>query len=502
MGMPEIFLEHKKGEKLQKYLRVKPNRSLFLIGSSAEADLRIGGEGIAGCHAALRYRAPNWYVCDISGLGGSSSLLKVNDQVVTESVVDGTTRVEIGGHRLQLFTKERSAPMMKESEAANSKLALHQVVVRVRGKVAETRILGANEAFSYHDGDKKRSLPAPKTGAWVKTQEGARLIQQRLVTAQEMAEMDRIEIDRDMRKPLAIALAMLMFFIGMMAIVGSKADKKTEVVLDKKSMDIIFNAKAVQKKKVESQKIVKAAKAKAGGTNEAAPVQKNVIAAAPEESQAPTKSPTSSRALTSLRQAGLSALVGKIAKRANKAGIMVATTGVSADNKAAGRAFFSTGTTTTGGGGSASKVGPSFRLGGVATGGKAGGVGNVKDGTALAGGSVGSGDIVALVDEETVVEGGLDKDAIAEVIRRNLGQIRYCYERQLSSNRDLYGKVLVKWMIGASGEVISPRVDTTTLKSAMVEGCILRRMASWKFPEPKGGTQVNVSYPFLFKALD
>lgn len=59
MGMPEIFLEHKKGEKLQKYLRVKPNRSLFLIGSSAEADLRIGGEGIAGCHAALRYRAPN-----------------------------------------------------------------------------------------------------------------------------------------------------------------------------------------------------------------------------------------------------------------------------------------------------------------------------------------------------------------------------------------------------------------------------------------------------------
>ena len=107
-----------------------------------------------------------------------------------------------------------------------------------------------------------------------------------------------------------------------------------------------------------------------------------------------------------------------------------------------------------------------------------------------------------MIDEETVIEGGLDRDAIAEVIRRNLGQIRYCYERQLSSNPDLYGKVMVKFTIGAAGQVGDPRVDNTTLKSAMVEGCILRRMASWKFPEPKGGTLVHVSYPFLFKALD
>ncbi len=497
MGLPEIFLEHKKGEKLQKYLKVKPTRSLFVIGSSTEADLRIGGEGIAGCHAALRYRAPHWYVCDISG----TESVKVNDQFVTESIVSGTTKIEIGGHRIQLFTKERDPHLTKESEASIGKLALHQVVVRIKGNVVETRLLAANEPFMYREGDKKRSLPAPKSGAWVKTEVGTRLIQQRLVSAQQMIESEGMTFDRDLRKPLAVALALLLFFVGMMALVSTKKEVKPEVALDKKSMDIIFNAKAIKKKKIESEKVVKAAKAKAGGTNAQMPV-KNTIAPAPEESQAPKVSEKSSRALTSLRQAGLSALVGKIAKRANKQGIMVAAQGVSPDTQGAGRAFYSTGTTTTGGGGSASKVGPSYRLGGVATGGKAGGVGNVKDGTALAGGSVGSGNIVALVDEETVVEGGLDKDAIAEVIRRNLGQIRYCYERQLSSNRDLYGKVLVKWTIGASGEVIGQRVDTTTLKSAMVEGCILRRMASWKFPEPKGGTQVNVSYPFLFKALD
>ncbi|MEK7355593.1 MAG: AgmX/PglI C-terminal domain-containing protein, partial [Bdellovibrionota bacterium] len=208
------------------------------------------------------------------------------------------------------------------------------------------------------------------------------------------------------------------------------------------------------------------------------------------------------QALTSLRNSGLSSLIGKIAKRANKQNMMVAAVGVSPDVATSGRALFSTGTSTTGGGGSASKEGPTFRLGGVGTRGKAGGVGNFKDGTALAGGAVGAGNVMALSDdEETSIEGGLDRDAIAEVIKRNLGQIRYCYERQLSSNPDLYGKVLVKFTIGADGAIAANRVYNTTLKSDMVEGCIMRRMASWKFPLPKGGTQARVTYPFLFKAM-
>ena len=190
----------------------------------------------------------------------------------------------------------------------------------------------------------------------------------------------------------------------------------------------------------------------------------------------------------SLRQSGLANLIGKIAKRANKQGILslrwaclrmwpipvghFITPGPALRVVAARRP----------------KRGPTYRLGGVATKGKAGGASDFKDGTALAGGNIGSGNIVAMVDEETVIEGGLDRDAIADVIRRNLGQIRYCYERQLSSTPDLYGKILVKFTIGAAGEVAESRVDNSTLKSAMVEGCIMRRMASWKFPSLKADT--------------
>ena len=488
----EVFLEYKKGDKRLKALRLTPKNKLFVIGSSLEADLRVLGDGAKGCHVALRYRHPHWFICDIGGEGG----LKVDGKVVVEARLEKESKIEIGSHLIILKSKERDTEIFKES-AVSSGTALHQVVVRFRGRVVDTKILPASEGFKFDDGNTVTTLPAPRDGQWVNNQIGPRLVQQRLIGAQEAADAEKLAIDQDLRKPFAIALGVFTFMLVTLLLIGSGKGKKEEVTLDKKSMDIIFNAKAVKKKKMESQKISKSARAKGGGTNSAA---NTPTAAVPEESTAPKAADKPSAAVTSLRKSGLSNLIGKIAKRANKQGMMVAAQGVSADTQGAGRAFFATGTTTTGGGGAAAKEGASFKLGGVGTKGRAGGTGDFKDGTALAGGNVGSGDIVAMVDDETVIEGGLDRDVIAEVIRRNLGQIRYCYERQLSSNPDLYGKILVKFTIGAGGEVSEQRVDNSTLKSAMVEGCIMRRMAAWKFPEPKGGTQVKVSYPFLFKA--
>ncbi len=109
---------------------------------------------------------------------------------------------------------------------------------------------------------------------------------------------------------------------------------------------------------------------------------------------------------------------------------------------------------------------------------------------------------VGVLEEETEIEGGLDKDVIARVIQSQLGEIRYCYERQLSAEPDLYGKVILRFSIDANGAVDSQKIGLSTLKSAMVEGCILRRVTNWKFPKPRGGTTVLVSYPFLFKSTN
>jgi pSer/pThr/pTyr-binding forkhead associated (FHA) protein len=503
MGSPELFLEHSRGQNRAKRLRVKAANGMFVIGSSEQADLRIGGTGVEGCHAVLRRRGDQWYICDVSG----TESLKVDGKNVSESRVSHLSKVEIGSHRLQLFSKERTQDFFPQAAVAGetSGSALHQVVVRSTrmGRVIETRILKATESFVWSDGDRQTKLAPPSSSQWQITEAGARTIQQRLTSAQEIAAMESLTVDRDLTRSFAVALILFCLLVGSITILSSLTKSANpEVALDNKSMDIIFNAKAVKKKRLESQKIQKIAKGKSGGTTESAEV-KTAKTSLPEESQAPKVSAQATKALTSLRNSGLSSLIGKIAKRANKQGIMVAAVGVSPDNANAGRALFSQGTSTTGGGGSAAKEGPSFRLGGIATKGKAGGVGDFKNGTGLAGGSVGTGNVMALMDdEETSIEGGLDRDAIAEVIKRNLGQIRYCYERQLSSNPDLYGKVLVKFVIGADGILGAQKIDNSTLKNDMVEGCILRRMGGWKFPLPKGGTQVRVSYPFLFKALE
>ena len=138
---------------------------------------------------------------------------------------------------------------------------------------------------------------------------------------------------------------------------------------------------------------------------------------------------------------------------------------------------------------------------GVSTQGIAGGKGAAGLSNGLGAGKTGSGG-VGLIEEESEVDGGLDREVIAQYIKTQLGQILYCYERQLSANPDLYGKVAVKFTIASTGQVEYQSIGDSTLKSSPVEGCILSKIAKWKFPEPKGGTKVMVTYPFLFKSTN
>lgn len=500
MGRPELFLEHTGVGNQARRRRVTSRTPLYVIGSSKEADLRLTGKDVAGCHAVLQYRDSHWYIRSVSLEGPQ---VKLNNEPVIEAMLDEKAEVEIGEHKIRLFSKERTDSLFhsptapSETISDSGPLAHHlAVVVDRHGRVLSTHVLAKTQALRRGD----KVFVAPTSAEWTETEWGSRTVRQRLITAQEAAAADGLRVDQDLKKPMAAALLLLLLMLGSIWMLPKAPETKPELALDQKSIDMIFNADAIKKKRQESKKVTQTAKLRAGGSASVPPNQQAQVAM-PDQSMSPVKSEKATQALTSIRNAGLSALVGKIAKRANKNGLMVAAQGVSPDVKGSGRAFFSNGTSTTGGGGAAAVAGDAYRLGGVATKGIGGGATGVRDGTALAGGTVGTGD-VAMVDEETIIEGGLDRDVIAEVIRRNLGQIRYCYERQLSSNPDLYGKLLVRFTIDAGGGVMESKIDTSTLKSNLVEGCVLRRMAGWKFPLPKGGTQVRVSYPFLFKALD
>jgi hypothetical protein len=60
------------------------------------------------------------------------------------------------------------------------------------------------------------------------------------------------------------------------------------------------------------------------------------------------------------------------------------------------------------------------------------------------------------------------------------------------------GKLVVKFVVSPRGTVSSATTKSSTLGSRTVESCINGRFLRLKFPEPKGGGIVIVSYPFIF----
>lgn len=105
---------------------------------------------------------------------------------------------------------------------------------------------------------------------------------------------------------------------------------------------------------------------------------------------------------------------------------------------------------------------------------------------------------MALAQEATVAS-GLDRDAIAAVINRNLGQVRFCYEQGLQGDPNLNGRVAVAFTIGGNGAVKAANVDSSTMNSKTIEDCIVMRLKTWQFPLPQGGVDVKVTYPFVLR---
>ena len=107
---------------------------------------------------------------------------------------------------------------------------------------------------------------------------------------------------------------------------------------------------------------------------------------------------------------------------------------------------------------------------------------------------------VSVVPGNPEIRGQLDREIIQRVIREHRREIRACYEGELQANPDLEGRVLVAFVISPDGAVASASVSETTLGSSAVEDCVVRRVRRWRFPEPRGGGIVRVSYPFVFSA--
>lgn len=95
------------------------------------------------------------------------------------------------------------------------------------------------------------------------------------------------------------------------------------------------------------------------------------------------------------------------------------------------------------------------------------------------------------------VSGYLSPEQIMRVVRQNQAAVRYCYENELQRQPSLHGRIEIQWRIARSGSVSSARVGSSTMHNARVEGCIVRQVRRWRFPQPDGG-EVDVNFPFIF----
>lgn len=98
------------------------------------------------------------------------------------------------------------------------------------------------------------------------------------------------------------------------------------------------------------------------------------------------------------------------------------------------------------------------------------------------------------IREIKFTKGKDEKTKVQNVIRRNMSQIRYCYQRILSRDPSPKGFVSVQVTVGSNGRVVQALVGQDTVKNSAVSSCIAGRFKRFKFPKDVAGGQFQVRF--------
>jgi beta-lactamase regulating signal transducer with metallopeptidase domain len=98
-------------------------------------------------------------------------------------------------------------------------------------------------------------------------------------------------------------------------------------------------------------------------------------------------------------------------------------------------------------------------------------------------------------------EGRLAPEVIQDVVRRNFGTFRTCYENGLQHNAKLQGRVTVKYVISLDGTTQEAADEGSDLPDPQVVQCVVAGFSHLSYPPPRGG-YVTVVYPVQFAPGD
>ena len=92
--------------------------------------------------------------------------------------------------------------------------------------------------------------------------------------------------------------------------------------------------------------------------------------------------------------------------------------------------------------------------------------------------------------------GVLSREEIRKVVRKNLATLDPCYRRH---HPDMIGWLNIEWVVDKSGKVVTTALKRNTSKKKDLADCVMEKIRRWRFPEPRGGGNVTVMYPFHFE---
>ncbi len=84
-------------------------------------------------------------------------------------------------------------------------------------------------------------------------------------------------------------------------------------------------------------------------------------------------------------------------------------------------------------------------------------------------------------------------------MKRHEAQLRYAYQKQVSQDWTLSGKVVVSMTVGGDGKVSSVRISSTTLANGAVEEELVQRFHRMVFPASDDGEASRVDVPLIFR---
>lgn len=98
--------------------------------------------------------------------------------------------------------------------------------------------------------------------------------------------------------------------------------------------------------------------------------------------------------------------------------------------------------------------------------------------------------------------GYFDAAIVAQQVRRRVGAIRRCYEREITRNPTLQGRVSVRFTIAEVGTVGGVRAVENTTGSQYLADCVGTSLRTMRFnPGPDGGP-ASFRFPFIFAPQD